>query len=391
MRSFLLLSLVIAVGCFDPGTNQDVPDGAQVTVPDAAGRDAGAGGRDAGTSGPDAARTDGALAALVPIPAGSFEMGDHLGLGGEDPKHPSDEVPVHTVQLDAFLMGRTEVTCREYVAFLNAALGEKSVTVSAGEVRAGSALLITTRESDATSRVGFSNGTFQVLDGKAEHPITGVRWEGAAAYCNWLSTSAGLQPCYELATGDIVYSRKCYRLPTEAEWEYAANANRSSPYPTYAWGAEVDATRANWPASKDPFKAGAEPFTTPVGFYDGSLRTKADTGWPGTQATYQTGDGANPWGLVDLSGNAWEWVNDWYRNDYYQVSPASNPTGPTRAEASLMPDGKPYRGLRGGSWFNGEPDGHSRVSNRDPSYYRGPGDPNGPWNHVGFRVVLSHP
>ena len=64
---------------------------------------------------------------------------------------------------------------------------------------------------------------------------------------------------------------------------------------------------------------------------------------------------------------------------------------PTKAEASPMPDGKPYRGMRGGSWFNGAPDGHSRISNRDPSYFRGPGDPNGPWHIVGFRVVLARP
>jgi hypothetical protein len=59
-----------------------------------------------------------------------------------------------------------------------------------------------------------------------------------------------------------------------------------------------------------------------------------------------------------------------------------------------MPDGKPYRGMRGGNWYNGYPtggvnDGHSRVSNRNPSYYRGPQDPNHPWYHVGFRVVRN--
>lgn len=102
-------------------------------------------------------------------------------------------------------------------------------------------------------------------------------------------------------------------------------------------------------------------------------------------------DGANPLGLYDLSGNAWEWVNDWYGREYYLHSPEANPPGSTRAEASPMPDGLPYRVMRGGSWFNGEPDGHSRVSNRDPSYFRGPGDPAGPWFHVGIRVVLARP
>ncbi len=91
-----------------------------------------------------------------------------------------------------------------------------------------------------------------------------------------------------------------------------------------------------------------------------------------------------------MSGNVWEWINDWYASDYYTNcvlnNLVTNPPGPVTG--SLMPDGKPYRGLRGGNWFNGQDQyGHARVSNRDPSYYRGPGDPNGPWFHVGFRVA----
>ena len=80
-----------------------------------------------------------------------------------------------------------------------------------------------------------------------------------------------------------------------------------------------------------------------------------------------------------------------YERNYYAYSPAENPPGP--AQGSPMPDGKAYRCMRAGSWFNGE-FGHSRVSNRDPSYFRGPdpithrSDPDGPWFHIGFRVVL---
>jgi len=76
---------------------------------------------------------------------------------------------------------------------------------------------------------------------------------------------------------------------------------------------------------------------------------------------------------------------DWYERDYYAYSPAKNPPGPERG--SLMPDGKAYRAMRGGNWYNGE-NGHGRVSNRNPSYYRGPQDPDHPYYHVGFRVVL---
>jgi hypothetical protein len=126
------------------------------------------------------------------------------------------------------------------------------------------------------------------------------------------------------------------------------------------------------------------------------LHHKSDFNWPGSQDQYQTSEGANPYGLYDMAGNVWEWCYDWYLNDYYASSPAINPTGP--ASGSPMPDGKPYHVLRSGNWYNGmrgtKPneiiDGHSRVSNRNPAYYRGPEDPNHPWYHIGFRVVQNY-
>jgi len=121
------------------------------------------------------------------------------------------------------------------------------------------------------------------------------------------------------------------------------------------------------------------------GFFNGQLYRKSDFGWPGTQETFQTGNGANGYGLYEMSGNVWQFVNDWYGRDYYAYSPTNNPPGP--ASGSIMPDGKPYRGMRGGNWYNGE-NGHGRVSNRNPSYFRGPQDPNHPYYHLGFRVVL---
>lgn len=134
------------------------------------------------------------------------------------------------------------------------------------------------------------------------------------------------------------------------------------------------------------------PWTTPVGFYNGQLRLKSEYNWPGSASSYQTSDGANSFGLYDMAGNVWEFVNDWYGNNYYSISPYDNPKGPD--SGSVMPDGKPYRGMRGGNWYNGYTttgvnDGHSSVSNRNPSYYRGPQYPNHPWYHVGFRVRHS--
>ena len=137
-------------------------------------------------------------------------------------------------------------------------------------------------------------------------------------------------------------------------------------------------SKANWPDSKDPYEGTAEsdyPFTTPVGFYNGDLRLKSEFNWKSSAVSYQTTNGANDFGVFDMAGNVWELINDWYGQDYYSKSPFDNPKGPD--STFKMPDGKPYRGMRGGNWYNGYNvtggqvnDGHSRVSNRNPSYYR---------------------
>ena len=322
---------------------------------------------------------------LVLVPAGTFEMGDHHGF--VDPSHGSDEVPVHKVRLDAFYMGINDVTTGEYCEFLNAALALKHVVVRDGGVYldGGSDLLAETRALSPYSRIGWNGQAFAALDGKDNHPVVCVRWAGAAAYCNWLSAQKKLPPVYNTATWDTDFNTSGYRLPTEAEWEYAARGGQQRPYRNFPWGDEADAARANWPESKNPFRAGPQPWTTPVGFFDGTLQRKAAAGWPGAPASFRTANGANGFGLHDMSGNVWQFVNDWYERDYYAYSPPEDPPGPARG--SLMPDGKAYRGMRGGNWYNGE-NGHGRVSNRNPSYYRGPQDPNHPYYHIGFRVVL---
>ena len=234
------------------------------------------------------------------------------------------------------------------------------------------------------SHIEWNERGFAEVTGKERHPAVCIRWEGAAAYCNWLSVENGLQPCYDPTTWRCDWSRTGYRLPTEAEWEYAGRGGLHAPYRIYPWGDDADVARANWPNSGDPYEAGPLPWTTPVGFYNGELRTKADFGWPGRQETYQTKDGANGYGLYDMAGNVWEWCNDWYTNTYYATGPSVNPEGPPSGKP--MPDGKPYRVLRSGNWYNG-PQGHSRVSNRNPAHFRGPQDPDHPYYHIGFRIV----
>jgi formylglycine-generating enzyme required for sulfatase activity len=329
------------------------------------------------------------------IPSGEFEMGDHISF--VDPQHPSDEIPVHGVRLSQFYMGKFDVTVSEYCRFLNSSFSQNAVVVSSGLVylTGGQTVLFQTRQADQFSRIGWDGSRFSILDNRGDHPVTSIMWQGAAAYCNWFSLQNGYQPCYNPTSWDCDFTQNGYRLPTEAEWEYAARGGQYTPYYNYPWGNSADPSGANWPGSGDPYEKGPLPWTTPVGFYNGQLHRKADFSWPGDQQTYQTSNGVNGFGLYDMAGNVWQWCNDWYGRDYYRESPVQDPTGPALSGATPMPDGKVYHVLRGGNWYNGESDitspqidnGHSRVSNRDPAYYRGPQDPNHPYYHVGFRIV----
>ena len=320
-------------------------------------------------------------------------MGDHNG--HYDPSHPTDEIPVHPVKVDSINASKTEITNDQFLAFLNASLLAGTIQVNNNKVHltGDTNTLYFTNQYAPWYSIGYDGIVFSMADFRANHPVVGVMWCGAVVFCNWLSRQNMLDECFNLTAWICDFTKGGYRLATEAEWEHAGRGGHLNPYLKYPNGNTVDITQANLPNSGDPYETGSLPLTTPVGFYDGMLKNKSDYNWPGSASTYQTADGANGYGLYDMQGNVWEFIWDWYGNNYYSVSPFDNPKGPDAG--SVMPDGKPYRSMRGGNWYNGIDsnnvnDGHSRVSNRDPSYFRGPLDPNHPWYHVGFRVVRKY-
>jgi len=237
---------------------------------------------------------------MVFIEGGEYEMGDHYDVGS------SAEEPNHLVYIDSFCMDTYEVTNQQYCEFLNSALSENLIEVRDGPIVYGldaNELYCDTHEYDSESRIVWDGDTFGVVAGKEDHPMVRVSWFGAVGYCNWCSAQESRPICYDLATSTCNFAANGYRLPTEAEWEYAGRGGLE--YYMYPWGNDADYSKANWENSGDPYESGSYPYTTPVGYYQ-----------------------ANGYGLYDMAGNVWEWCNDWYNMDYYSWSPYNNPRGP---------------------------------------------------------------
>lgn len=227
-------------------------------------------------------------AVMVLVPAGTFTMGSTDADAAAD----SDEKPAHDVTLDAFWLDKFEVTNFQYAQCVNAGGCETS---------------------------GYATNTD--YNGQNQ-PVVGVSWQDAANYCAWAGA----------------------RLPSEAEWEYAARGPDSLLYP---WG------------NQEP--------SCQLANLAGCVSRPADVG------SYLTG--ASWVGALDMAGNVWEWVNDWYQSDYYTRFVSPNPPGPTEAES----DGTKV--LRGGAW----------PSNRDlvRCAYRDWSDPHYRIINVGFRCAST--
>jgi formylglycine-generating enzyme required for sulfatase activity len=219
---------------------------------------------------------------MVTIPGGSFEMGS--GSSGEPDERS------HRVLVSAFFLDQHEVT-----------------------------------QADFEKLLGRNPSRWT----DPRNPVEQIRWKDAAEFCNARSRLEGFSPCYDPTTGKCDFAANGYRLPTEAEWEYACRAGTSTRY--YFGDNPADLDQYAW------FKGNCTRGPQPV-------------------AQRQP----NPWGLHDMCGNVWEWCHDYYQEKYYQESPERDPRGP---ETGLT------RVLRGGGW-NSRPDNCRSAYRLDenPSY-----------------------
>ncbi len=270
---------------------------------------------------------------MVSVKGGEFGMGNK-----------NDAKMRRTVKVSDFLIGKYEVTNREYVAFLNSQGNQVEDKVQWINITSDRWCGITAEDPDS--------GPFSVRDGYESRPVVYVTWYGAVAYCNWLSERKGLSKCYgdkdnrgtpafwrSIWFGyDGQTKRKGYRLPTEAEWECACRAGSETAFP---WGDAID-NGSSW-------------------HLDNSEGTHRDVG---TKSP-------NKSGTHDMNGNVWEWCTDLWVNDYAPASQV-DPTGPV--------DGF-FKVKRGGA-FNSMADYCS-------SYYRFSDSPVRRASNLGFRLAMS--
>ncbi len=224
------------------------------------------------------------------VPAGAFKMGDNFGDG------MPRERPVHTVDVDAFYIGKYEITNAEWKAFRDDPAYD-DVSLWPGR------RVMPKNQIQYWNQANNHGGGTPNSD---NYPVLGVNWDGAVAYCNWISRTTG----------------KKYRLPTEAEWEKAARGTDQRRYP---WGNNIDHSYANY-VGEQTFDTGMV-----VGTFDGQKH-----------GDLQTHNGASPYGAMDMAGNVMEWCSDWYSSNYYASSPVKNPKGPASGS---------YKALKGGTFY----------------------------------------
>ena len=306
---------------------------------------------------------------MVWIPGGEFSMGckDPRSLPHGGHEAMDDSRPIHRVYVDGFWMDKTDVINEEFEKFVKAT---GYVTVAerkprpedfpgVDRVKLVPGSVVFTPPTHAVSLDDYSQwwryvpganwrhplGPKSNLRGKAKYPVVQIAYVDAAAYAKWRGK----------------------RLPTEAEWEFAARGGLTGK--PYAWGDELH------PQGKWMVNTHQGNFPN----HDG-----ADDGYAGIAPVAQFP--ANGYGLYDITGNVWQWTNDWYRADYYaqlasQGKTAHNPQGPDRPLDPEEP-GVLKRVQRGGSFLCTE-----QYCSRYIVGTRGKGEINSATNHIGFRCV----
>ena len=303
------------------------------------------------------ATPQGTPAGMVWIPGGRFWMGsDRL----------EDAQPVHQVEVTGFWMDRTDVTNEEFSRFVKATgyvtiaerpLDPKEFPNLAPDELAPGAVVFTPPAGPVPldhplawwrfvrgANWRHPQGSGSNVTGKGKYPVVQIAWPDAVAYAKWAGK----------------------RLPTEAEWEFAARAGRDRQ--TYPWGNELN-PNGKWMAN------------TFQGHFP--YKNTSEDGYAGVAPVASFAP--NDFGLYDMSGNVWQWVSDWYRPDYYaqlqRDQVVSNPLGPSD---SYDPQelGVAKRVQKGGSFLCTD-----QYCERYMPGARGKGDPETGTNHLGFRCV----
>ena len=280
-----------------------------------------------GTGGPEGI-TNSIGMRFVWIEPGEFTMGSPDG----GPDNESDENQ-HEVRLtEGFYMQTAEVTVGQFREFVEDSGYETEAELG----------LAYSGEEKITYDYTWQNPGFEQNE---YHPVVHVTWNDATKFCEWLSKKEGLK----------------YRLPTEAEWEYACRAGTTT---SYHWGEEED-DGEGWCNGADLSAQEESPSWTVFQWYDGYVNTSAAVSF------YR-----NDWGLYGMHGNVWEWCQDWYDpNSYYRAEITSDPCND--GQNATGPRG--LRVVRGGSWRSFPSD--CRSANRHSAAETAA------FNHIGFRVV----
>ena len=312
---------------------------------------------------------------MVTVPSGTFTMGRRDD-GDDGTYGNSDELPRHQVTLTTYQIGRYEVTNAQYAEVLNWANRRGYLRNSSNGAYTGGYVFTNGQFLNDVGQdvdLVYSGGQFipKTRDTRsmANHPVVAVSWYGCVAFCNWLSEKEGRALCYNLSSWLLINRfGGGYRLPSEAEWERAAAWDVSKHW---IHGFRSDTlsgwNRCNyWDVSRyvNPLGLSHNPYTSPVGWFNGTNISP--------NGNIQTVNSPSPVGCYDMSGNVWEWCEDWYQRDFY-----GNP-GATQANPLCSNSSSGFRVIRGGGW--GSYARTCRSANRGADH---------PSVEIGFRVVVS--